>query len=155
MKYCMQCKLKYNDKYKFCKKCGSKLTVFQNSARNNNVNSNSKNSLILIFCIVIIAVVCATFYYYNNKVQTLENEVKTQEIITKPVDNTISKNVKEEVEKEARAAVDNVRQQNQVINNKNDSVFYHLNQKLKDILLEQMYLCVLVQENNIKLKVSF
>ncbi len=132
MKICPQCKTVYDNKFKFCKKCGVSLevkTVNEKPVWQVQRRKESTDYWVwIIVALIVIAVAGVGFYHFNNKVRTLENEVKTQKTITKSINNaTLSKNVKEEVEKEVRAAIDINAQKKQSAINNNVSVPYESN----------------------------
>lgn len=145
MKICPQCQLEYDDKFSFCKQCGQKLEVVQvqrpqgvqkvssnvvveNSAKD---NSDSKKWIFIVCGIVIVALIA----FFISKDDTNDNSAinKSGQTINsqntaEPINNGISKkNVKEEVEKEARAAADINAQKNQSMINNNASVPYESN----------------------------
>lgn len=81
MKTCPKCRLKYDENYVFCKKCGNKLIPAQEFLRSNNVNNKNNNSndvYYVVFIVLLLIVVGFGFYHFNNKVVNLEKKVKNQ-----------------------------------------------------------------------------
>ena len=87
MKICPKCKSVYDNKFKYCKQCGVLLenkvinqkTVTPKEAK----DSDSNSTLFAILFVVLLVIAGVGFYYFNNKVQTLEKQVKTQSTLIK------------------------------------------------------------------------
>lgn len=80
MKVCPKCKLTYDDKYVFCKKCGTSLGLMSTYNRNefrrpsasNNINSTF---ILIVVLVVVLALSGIGYYHFSQKVQNLEAKV--------------------------------------------------------------------------------
>lgn len=85
MKVCLNCKLKYEDSYKFCKKCGNTLLVFQPNKQNNGVSSDT---MIIVFFLIILSIIGIAFLTSHYSSYDSNNAtVKNTEIIRQPKNN--------------------------------------------------------------------
>ena len=90
MKVCLNCKLKYDDSYKFCKKCGNTLSVYQSNKQNNSDTSSDVNialcicSNFLIFILAFSIPILAYFYFRSDSNNAV---VKNTEIVQQPKNN--------------------------------------------------------------------
>ncbi len=82
MKFCPQCKTVYEDKFKFCKKCGVSLeikTVNKKIVGQVQHREESNDYLVwIIIALIVVAVVGIGFYHINDKIQMLDKKIEIQ-----------------------------------------------------------------------------
>ena len=82
MKVCPQCKTVYDNKFKFCKKCGVPLevkTVNKKPVRQVQHREESNDYWVwIVVALIVIAVAGIGFYHFNNKIQTLDKKIEIQ-----------------------------------------------------------------------------
>lgn len=129
MKVCPNCKISYDDKYGFCKKCGQKLEVhieqsqehFQspvfdadNTKLAGNVDDkNTSKKWIMIIGVLIILALIGFLEFGGNLSSEPNSQIAKTETLNNTVKENTEKHVKDEVDKEARAAAEKIRQEKQ------------------------------------------
>ena len=150
MKICHSCRIAYDDKFSFCKKCGQKLSDYQEQHQdisqvpvsgvesNNNTNekTDSKKGIIIVGACIILALI-GFFAFGGNFSKDKNAKIDSSSQKTTALTNSgMSKSkVKEEVNKEAKAVADINAKNNQQTSNasgqNNDGVSLPFEPKLK------------------------
>ena len=134
MKVCPNCKIAYDDKFSFCKKCGQKLndyieqspenfqTFASGNVLDNNINkkTDSKKGLIIASVCIVLALIGFFAFGGNFSNETNSRANNSQNMIASTNSNVNKSRVKEEVDKEARAAAEINAQKNQSTSQNNN-----------------------------------
>ncbi len=129
MKICHSCRIAYDDKFNFCKKCGQKLSDYQEqyqdisqvpvsgveSENNTNEKTDSQKGIIIIGACIILALI--GFYAFGgnfSKDKTAKIDSNSQKTTVLTNSGMPKSKVKEEVDKEAKAAAENTAKEKQL-----------------------------------------
>ena len=138
MKICPNCRIAYDDKFGFCKKCGQKLNNYieqdpesyqvpTSDAGSDNNKSGSKKWIMIIGAFVVLVLI--GFLVFGGKLATNKESKATnsnsQNTTASTTSKTSNSRVKEEVEKEAKAAAETSAQKNQSVSNTNVQINYN------------------------------